>query len=637
MVAATVATFLSPACAWLNGHQQPPHLMWRLPATSTETKSDLGSSADNGAALTSLSRRGIGSKVDPATWFDTMGKRAGPLVAETLTSSRAEGSAALTKVPMPSRKVEAWRQTNTNLLFGDDAFAAAPAVQAEFLATKEDLADLYMEDAAGAQLVFVDGIFVPELSDTSKLRGSGYFDATVAATTAAASIDTAAAAAAAASDTAAAVMPSFPAAPSGAASGSYVGPLSQMPTAFPGVEEVKSQLSYLPEISQGVESPREADGSYGPPVRLPNQPPQGVTDARTGQGSGCFAALNQACVSDAAVIYIDNRAANDATPAPLVQVIFASTGNLGGAPAKTISHPRLVVIAKQGARLNFTQSFCDLGGQGSDGGGYFTNGLARVVVEDGARVDHCYVQEESQESFHFDSLSVSIGADASHELLMACTGGYLSRVNYDATLVGEGGLAQIHTVMLASGKQSMDIHSSITHACPAALSRQQQRNIVSDQGEAIFRGRIRVEQAAQDTDSEQLCRSLLLSDNARVSKLSAFVLPDAIFIFSARTLKPLYLSLCTQVTAMPSMEIIADQVSCAHGATVADLSPEELFYLQSRGLTKEVARAMLIKATVFEFSSRIPCSKVKARIAKKIDDVVPKMKERTDFDGYSSI
>ena len=94
---------------YLNGRQQPPHLRWRLPATSTETKSDLGSSADNDAALTSLSRRGIGSKVDPATWFDTMGKRAGPLVAETLTSSRAEGSAALTKVPMPSRKVEAWR------------------------------------------------------------------------------------------------------------------------------------------------------------------------------------------------------------------------------------------------------------------------------------------------------------------------------------------------------------------------------------------------------------------------------------------------------------------------------------------------------------------------------------------------
>lgn len=87
---------------------------------------------------------------------------------------------------------------------------------------------------------------------------------------------------------------------------------------------------------------------------------------------------------------------------------------------------------------------------------------------------------------------------------------------------------------------------------------------------------------------------------------------------------------------MPSMEIVADQVSCAHGATVSDLSPEELFYLQSRGLSKEAARAILIKASVFEFSSRIPCDQVKARIATKIDGIVPKMKERTDFE-YSSV
>ena len=98
----------------------------------------------------------------------------------------------------------------------------------------------------------------------------------------------------------------------------------------------------------------------------------------------------------------------------------------------------------------------------------------------------------------------------------AATGGLLSRVNYDATVVGAGGLAQIHTVMLAAGKQSMDIHSSITHAAPDSLSRQQQRNVVSDKGEAVFRGRIRVDQAAQGTDSEQLCRSLLLADTARV-------------------------------------------------------------------------------------------------------------------------
>jgi Fe-S cluster assembly protein SufD len=80
-----------------------------------------------------------------------------------------------------------------------------------------------------------------------------------------------------------------------------------------------------------------------------------------------------------------------------------------------------------------------------------------------------------------------------------------------------------------------------------------------------FRGRIRVEQSAQQTDSEQLSRTILLSDRARA-------------------------------WAVPSLEIIADDVKCSHGATVSDLSEEEMFYLQSRGLPPQVARNMLMYA-----------------------------------------
>merc|ERR1712070_642646 len=100
---------------------------------------------------------------------------------------------------------------------------------------------------------------------------------------------------------------------------------------------------------------------------------------------------------------------------------------------------------------------------------------------------------------------------------------------------------------------------------PNCVSRQAQKNMIGGRAVGSFRGRIRVEQAAQLTDSEQLSRSILLSDKARV-------------------------------WSVPSLEIIADDVQCTHGATVSDLSEEELFYLRSRGLDTSLARNLLMYA-----------------------------------------
>jgi Fe-S cluster assembly protein SufD len=101
------------------------------------------------------------------------------------------------------------------------------------------------------------------------------------------------------------------------------------------------------------------------------------------------------------------------------------------------------------------------------------------------------------------------------------------------------------------------------------LSRQQQRNVIGDKGEAIFKGRIVVPQIAQGTDSDQLCRTLMLGDRARV-------------------------------IAMPTLEITADDVECSHGASVADLDENSMFYLASRGIDRQEARKLLLKGFVYE-------------------------------------
>ena len=126
--------------------------------------------------------------------------------------------------------------------------------------------------------------------------------------------------------------------------------------------------------------------------------------------------------------------------------------------------------------------------------------------------------------------------------------------------------------------------------------------MVGGRSTASFRGRIRVEQSAQQTDSEQLSRTILLSDHARI-------------------------------WATPSLEIIADDVQCKHGATVSDLSEEELFYLRSRGLDRTLARNLLMYAFVEEIGSSVDKAVaggfndengLRQRIIRRLENVVPK-------------
>ena len=108
------------------------------------------------------------------------------------------------------------------------------------------------------------------------------------------------------------------------------------------------------------------------------------------------------------------------------------------------------------------------------------------------------------------------------------------------------------------------MHSAITHVSPDCLSFQEQRNAIADRGYGVWRGAVRVPRGSDNSTANQLCRSLLLSDKARV-----------------------------HVT--PTLEIATDEVVCTHGATVADLDDEMIFYLQSRGLDRLSARSLMLQ------------------------------------------
>ena len=127
---------------------------------------------------------------------------------------------------------------------------------------------------------------------------------------------------------------------------------------------------------------------------------------------------------------------------------------------------------------------------------------------------------------------------------------------------------------MITGKQLADTHSLIALSYPHCMSRQLHKSIVADSAHAVFNGKVFVPKAAQLTDAGQLNRNLLLSPKARVD-------------------------------TKPQLEITADNVKCAHGATVSQLEDDEIFYLQSRGINEEDARSLLINAFAAEVINQV--------------------------------
>ncbi|HEX7953713.1 MAG TPA: SufD family Fe-S cluster assembly protein, partial [Burkholderiales bacterium] len=142
---------------------------------------------------------------------------------------------------------------------------------------------------------------------------------------------------------------------------------------------------------------------------------------------------------------------------------------------------------------------------------------------------------------------------------------------------------------LIGGRQLADMHSSIDHAHARGHSRQLHKTVVGGGAHAVFNGKILVREGAQQTDSGQQSRNLLISDKAHVD-------------------------------TKPQLEIFADDVKCAHGATIGQLEADELFYLKSRGLSDRTARNLLTYAFAAQVIERIPVKSLVDRLEKNVLD-----------------
>jgi len=285
-----------------------------------------------------------------------------------------------------------------------------------------------------------------------------------------------------------------------------------------------------------------------------------------------FAALNTAFLHDGALILVPRGF----TPAAPVHLLFVATRK------HAASHPRCLVVAQPGSALTLVEDYVALQDEA-----YFTNAVTEIALGSDARLHHVRVQREGAEAFHIANCAVTLAPSSCYHSVSVALGARISRHNLGVAFAAEGAECSIDGLALIGGKQLADTHTLIDHAQAQCTSRQLHKCIVDGAAHAVFNGNIMVRAGAQRTDSAQSSRNLLLSGRARVD-------------------------------TKPQLEIFADDVKCAHGATVGQLDLDEVFYLKSRGLSETAARNLLTYAFGAEVIERIPVATLRHRLEQSV-------------------
>lgn len=290
-----------------------------------------------------------------------------------------------------------------------------------------------------------------------------------------------------------------------------------------------------------------------------------------------FAALNSALFRDGAYIRISPRTV---VPGP-IQLIFLSSGPPAGSPA-AVSYPRILVIAGEGSQASILETW-----QGPGGGVYMTNAVSEIDLAAGAVIDHVKLQIEGGAAFHMAGQHVRLGRDASFRSTSVSLGAALSRNDIVATLEGDGSSCTLNGLYLVSGAQHVDYHTTLDHAAPHGTSRELYKGILAGRARGVFDGGVIVRSGAQKTDSKQTNRNLLLSVDALVD-------------------------------TKPQLEINADDVKCAHAATIGRLDETSLFYLRSRGLDLREARRLMVQAFAAEVTGCVSVDPLRSAVREAI-------------------
>ncbi|AFY34640.1 Fe-S cluster assembly protein SufD [Calothrix sp. PCC 7507] len=303
-----------------------------------------------------------------------------------------------------------------------------------------------------------------------------------------------------------------------------------------------------------------------------------------------FTALNTAGLTDAAVVLVDKNVAVET----LIHLVFMTVAG----ETATISQPRCLVVAESGSSVTLVEEYRNFSSTEKEGV-YLTNAVTEIWLAENAQVSHTRVVRESAEAFHIGKTAVTQARDSRYSSHAITLGGKLSRHNLEILQTGEQTETTLNGLTMIWERQLGDTHSAIALNHPYGVSQQLHKCIVGDRAHAVFNGKVFVPKPAQQTNAGQLNRNLLLSSKARVD-------------------------------TKPQLEITADNVKCAHGATVSQLEDDEIFYLQSRGIDEDAARKLLINAFAAEIINQVPIPSLREILLTTVNSLKSLTNERRD-------
>lgn len=284
--------------------------------------------------------------------------------------------------------------------------------------------------------------------------------------------------------------------------------------------------------------------------------------------------LNGAFMTDGAVLHV---AAGTQVETPL-HIAFVTL-----AASAVATATRSLIVVEEGASLTLLESH-----ESADGIGHQPNHVMEMIVGDEAVITHVRLNAESDKALALSTLTAHLGRKTKLFTTNAVFGSAVARHQVFVKYAGADAHASINGTAMLRGSEHSDTTLVVDHAEPGGESRELFRTIVDDDATGVFQGKIIVRQKAQKTDGQMMSGALLLGEGSTMYN-------------------------------KPELEIFADDVLCAHGATCGALDDDLLFYLMARGLPKAEAEALMIQAFVGEVVEAIEHEGVREGLAARVE------------------
>jgi Fe-S cluster assembly protein SufD len=256
--------------------------------------------------------------------------------------------------------------------------------------------------------------------------------------------------------------------------------------------------------------------------------------------------------------------------------------NISTISNKAIANPRHLVYLGKASTLTLIETYNSINNAGKS----FINSVIEVVCEKDATLNNYVLQDENENAAQSNIREISMDRGGKLNNTVISLNGGMVRNDLNVLLHGENAEIHLNGLFVLNGKNHTDNHTLVEHFAPNCFSNELYKGVISDEATGVFNGKIYVHQEAQKTNAYQSNKNVLLGDKSSIN-------------------------------TKPQLEIYADDVKCTHGTTTGRLNEEALFYLQARGLNKDLARKVLLQAFANEVIDTIKDEPLKAYIEQR--------------------